>query len=152
MTETLREIGVPQCSVGAPLPHIIANDDGFVLIYRVEGSDADDDQVAILSVDGCLSLQFGQPNDEAISGHRLYPLGLGSYAAYEVLNSSWIDALETANRVHRSHDPAHYADYRHFIFTFHDSTLEFVARDFSVELSNEPLVDVLVEKASSVVF
>lgn len=153
MAETLREIEVPQCDVGAPLPHIIAAEGGFVAIYFVERKDRSaDTQVAVLLVDSCVSLQFGQPNDEAISGHRLHPLGLGPYAAYEVLNSSLIEALEKANRVHWRHDPAHYSDYRHFIFTFHDSTLEFVAREFAVELDNRPLPDVLAEKASSIAF
>ncbi|TIW83588.1 MAG: hypothetical protein E5V51_19625 [Mesorhizobium sp.] len=91
----------------------------------------EDNQTAILIVEPCKVFQFGPPNDEAIAGHRLYPSGLKPYSAFEVLNSSWIDGLEKANRVHSRHRPEWFASYRHFIFTFHDSTLEFVAENFS---------------------
>ncbi len=101
--------------------------------------------VAVLAADPYLVFQFGPSNDEAISGHRLYGLGLKPYSAFEVLNSSWIGSLEEANRVHSSHRPDLFSAYRHFILTFHDSTLEFVAARFSTTLREGAVLTVLME-------
>ncbi|MER8399122.1 hypothetical protein [Mesorhizobium sp. M1348] len=144
--EALLPIEVPPLSAGAPLPHVFADEDKLLVAYIVNKTDPSFDgtnprsvspvtngqSVAILTAKPCLALQFGLPNDEALSGHRLYKLGLQPYAAFEVLNSSWIGSLEQANRVHSSHQPGLFSGYRHFIFTFHDSTLEFVAESFSM--------------------
>lgn len=146
--ETLLQIEAPQSSFGAPLPHLFADEERLVVAYLVDTPHPDfngtnprsvrptdeGNQTAILIVELCKAFQFGPPNDEAIAGHRLYPMGLKPYSAFEVLNSSWIDGLEKANRVHSGHRPEWFASYRHFIFTFHDSTLEFVAENFSTTL------------------
>jgi len=73
------------------------------------------------------------PNDEALNAHPLYGRGLRDYEFAEVENSLWMAELEQANRVHPDHSPRSFADLRHFILPFHDSTFECVAR--SVELS-----------------
>jgi RimJ/RimL family protein N-acetyltransferase len=52
------------------------------------------------------------------------------YASAEVLGSPWIGEWEEANRVHDYHSPKQFADYRHFILQFHDSTFECVAKGF----------------------
>ena len=39
------------------------------------------------------------------------------------------------NSVHPYHKKAHFEPYRHFVFAFHDSTFECVARGFSFEVS-----------------
>src|SRR5262249_17748356 len=70
---------------------------------------------------------FGPPNDEALSGHPLYRKGLRHYGVCEVKNSSWVRALERMNRVHPSHHPRMFSRYRHFVFTFHDTTFECIA-------------------------
>jgi hypothetical protein len=147
LAEVLREIGVPQCSGGAPIPHILADEDRLVFAYMIESPDPRWDgttvrivapdspqHCAIVMADHYRAVTFGPPNDEAIHGHRLAPLGLRPYAGYEVLNSAWIAEMESANRVHSQHRPELFAADRHFIFTFHDSTLEFVAENFTVEL------------------
>jgi hypothetical protein len=74
------------------------------------------------------------PHDEALHGHPLSPRGLSHYDAYEVMESSWIRALERVNSVHERHDASRYRGLRHFILTFHDSTFECVARTFSVSI------------------
>ncbi len=43
--------------------------------------------------------------------------------------------MEKANRVHPHHSSSDYVGLKHHIFTFHDSTLEFVAREFSFEVT-----------------
>ncbi|MER8368444.1 hypothetical protein NKH70_15555 [Mesorhizobium sp. M0991] len=106
--EALLPIEVPPLSAGAPLPHVFADEDKLLVAYIVNKTDPSFDgtnprsvspvtngqSVAILTAKPCLALQFGLPNDEALSGHRLYKLGLQPYAAFEVLNSSWIGSLE----------------------------------------------------------
>lgn len=82
--------------------------------------------MAVLRAKRCSIHKFGSPNDEAIEGHRLYGKGLECYDAFEVHNSLWVAELECANRVHPYHRPERFDRLRHFIVTFHDSTLEFV--------------------------
>jgi hypothetical protein len=99
---------------------------------------------AVIVVSRYHTLRFGPPNDETISGHRLYRLGLKAYSAFEVKNSSWIAELEAANRVHQHHRAEVYRAMRHFIFTFHDTTLEFVAGGYSADVKRGLLKDVLL--------
>ncbi len=157
--ETLLPIEVPPSSAGAPLPHVFADEGRLVVAYIANAPDPSFDgtnprsvssvtgnqSVAVLTADPYLAFQFGPPNDEAISGHRLYPLGLRAHEAFEVRNSSWIASLEKANRVHSSHTPELFLDYRHFIVAFHDSTLEFIAESFSTSLHNGAVLTVLME-------
>jgi hypothetical protein len=88
--------------------------------------------------DACLVIEFaspyahmlGPPNDEAFSGHPLAGRGLAPYRVFEVDGSSWLKSLERMNAVHPAHRPEHFADYKHFIFAFHDSTFECIAKGF----------------------
>jgi len=114
----------PQQSVGAPVPLLLADDGELVLAYLLE---SETDEVAIVEFERIRAHYFGPPNDEALSGHPLYKKGLRFYGVYEVRNSSWVRALERMNRVHPNHRPGMFSDYRHFIFTFHDTTLECIA-------------------------
>lgn len=77
---------------------------------------------------------FGWPNDEAINGHPLHKNGLDAYSAYEVLNSPWVKQLEQRNSVHPRHRAGAYLKLPHYILTFHDSTLECIARSFEVQI------------------
>lgn len=162
-SEALLSIDVPQSSAGAPLPHVFADEGRLLVAYIAHRPDPEFDgtnprsissatggqSIAILTADPYRVFQFGPPNDEAISGHRLYGLGLRPYSAFEVLNSSWIASQEKANRVHSSHTPELFSDYRHFILTFHDSTLEFIARSFSVSLHEGAVLPALMEAVGS---
>ena len=162
-SEALLLIDVPQSSSGAPLPHVFADEGRLLIAYIVNTPDplfdgtnprsissaTDDQSIAILTADPYRVFQFGPPNDEAISGHRLYGLGLQPYSAFEVLNSSWIASQEKANRVHSRHMPELFSGYRHFILTFHDSTLEFIARSFSVSLQQGAVLPTLMRAIGS---
>lgn len=146
-SESLQPIYLPQSSVGAPLPHVFADEHllliGYILQARnvdwdgshiqIVGPDSDCEPCTLVRVENYLAFQFGPPNDEAIEGHRLYPLGLAPYSSFEVLNSKWIAELEIANRVHEHHRPDHFWSQRHIILTFHDSTLEFIASRFVIQ-------------------
>ena len=161
--EALLPIDLPLSSAGAPLPHVFADEGRLLIAYIVNVPDpsfdgtnprsvsatADGQSVAIITADPYVAFQFGPPNDEALSGHRLYGLGLQPYSAFEVVNSSWIASLEEANRVHPRHMPELFSGRRHFILTFHDSTLEFIARDFQVGLRKGAMLKVLIEAVNN---
>jgi hypothetical protein len=146
---------LPQSSVGAPCPLIFATEHSlYVTFYlnqidpnwdgttvKVVDSESSGEPSIIVKFDRVTAHYFGKPNDEAISGHHLYSAGLEAYSYFEVMNSSWRDELEKMNRVHPYHKKAHYDDVHHFIFTFHDTTLEILARAYSAEITNLPLSD-----------
>ena len=50
-----------------------------------------------------------------------------------MVNSRWLKELEAINSVHRCYRPESWRDRTHFVFWFHDSTFECVARSFKVE-------------------
>ncbi|HBJ83926.1 MAG TPA: hypothetical protein DDZ88_08665 [Verrucomicrobiales bacterium] len=119
---------------GVPFPVLFQTEDDTVLIYRGYG-------VVVAHFDGCLITRFGYPNDEALGGHPLYASGLRHYGVFEVHGSSWPEELETQNR--RVFPDSHSFDYRHFIFTFHDSTFECLAAAIRLESFIQPLAEVV---------
>jgi hypothetical protein len=112
-------VGVPQSSIGAPLPLVIAGEHTVLLVYYLDGVEAnwngetvrvlrpidEGELLAIVSFRTCYAHMFGPPNDEAFEGHPLASRGLRPYGAYEVEDSSWIRRLERMNSTHRNHDP-----------------------------------------------
>jgi hypothetical protein len=116
--------GLPVSSGGAPMPLLLADDDGLVLAYRLQPPG---EKVAIVEFDGVTAHCFGMPNSDALFGHPLFARGLRGDRVYEVRNSSWIRALERLNRVHPNHHPSMFSHCRHFIFPFHDTTFECIA-------------------------
>lgn len=138
--------GVPQSSIGAPLPFVAADEHTVVLAFYIENKSPDwdgtsirlvyrasgEEPVALVRFSGSRTHMFGPPNDEAFSGHPLASRGLHPYGAFEILDSSWIRKLERINSVHEHHRPERFAELHHFIFAFHDSTFECVCREFAV--------------------
>jgi hypothetical protein len=138
----------PWPDVGAPLPVIVADDSNLLLAYvvSVQSKSKYTSQprevsprssglpIAIVKFLFPRSHMFGSPNDEAFTGHPLASRGLEPYAVFEVEHSSWIRQLERMNEVHPRHKPELFADCRHFVFAFHDSTLEVVADGFDVQV------------------
>ncbi len=139
------EIDLPKACVSNP---IAFNDgDHFFCVYRIapiqqaragQISTSDVKKIAIIQSDSCWDMRFGYPNDDAISGHRLYDKGLSASTTVEVLNSSWIAGMEKANRVHHNHHADLFSDLRHFIIQFHDTMLEFIAKDLEVFTADGP--------------
>jgi hypothetical protein len=72
-------------------------------------------------------VKFGYPNDEALPGHPLYSRGLRNYGIFEVLNSTWRKMLADQNVVSFPNPKPSARSSRHFVVTFHDSTLECIA-------------------------
>ena len=146
-------LAAPPCSAGAPCPLVLADDTGVLIAYYGDPPHPSSPIATPQAVDPATSAfpvviavfasprahMFGPPNDEALSGHPMASRGLHAYGAFEVRASSWVRALERMNAVHPNHRPEACACYRHFIFTFHDSTLECVAAGVAFHAHPGPL-------------
>jgi len=148
----------PQSCVGVPAPVVIGDERTLLLAYEVEAEKpgwkaghvlTDEDlasfaaHVAVVEFVGYRSYSFGAPNDEALAGHPLYERGLRSYGAFEVEASSWITELERRNSVHPRHRAERFKLLHHYIFTFHDSTFECVAKGYRISEHRQPISELL---------
>lgn len=132
----------PQCSTGSPEPLIEASEHRLILRYLVFEPPLDletlsdepglGEREAVVKFTRPFAHFFGPPNEEAISGHPYASLGLKPYDVFEVTNSDWIEGLLSRNAVHSRHSDANFAERRHFILAFHDSTFEVIAHDYSI--------------------
>ncbi|MBI2373929.1 MAG: hypothetical protein HYV07_08020 [Deltaproteobacteria bacterium] len=154
---------VPQSSVGAPCPIVLAGEGSLLVAYFVETTPAgwDGSTVRVVGADSAepaaivrftrpYASMFGPPNDEAFSGHPLAKRGLHPYGGFEVTGSSWIRGLEKMNAVHPYHRSEHFAVYRHFILAFHDTTFERVATGYSFEYASGPLNELVSREAAKI--
>lgn len=146
---------IPQSSVGAPCPMIIADEHHLSVIYylqdtpenwdgstvRIVGPESSGEPYAIVNFLMYTAYYHGSPNDEAFNGHPLYKKGLSPYGAYEVKCSSWVQKLMEMNRVHPYHKDESFADRRHFVLAFHDSTFECVARSYTFETGEGSILE-----------
>jgi hypothetical protein len=133
------ELGV-RWDAGAPRPVLLSGLRTFVAFYlgardpRFDRPDPGrpdpltDHGIGVVEFKQVTSVKIGSPNDEVLHGHPLWGSGLEHYRAHEVRNSPWITELVNVNRVHERFDESRWSGTRHFILTFHDETLECVAR------------------------
>ena len=92
---------------------------------------------------GCTAVRFGQPGEESLRGHRLWRKGLRWGGAFEVINSAWVAECAGVDSVHPRHDASRWAQKRHLVLCFHDSTFECIADGFTVTTSTKPIHEVL---------
>jgi hypothetical protein len=155
---------------GAPIPHLIQAEHRAFLAFRlsepdptwdgtwvkvVSPSDEDESELGVIEWLRCGGAVLGGLNEEAFHGHPLWKRGpedapIG-FTSSEVLGSRWISEWEEANRVHEAHSPSQFADYRHFIIPFHDSTFECVAKGFIAYRTRQSMSSLLIELARRVV-
>jgi hypothetical protein len=154
---------LPLSSVGAPCPLVFAEEGRLVVGYLLEdtpadwdgsdarmvSSDSEGEPAVIVRFTGPRASMFGPPNNEAFSGHPLAARGLKPHAASEVLQSSWIRALERMNSVHPYHRPESFSTLRHFVIAFHDSTFECVAKGYTWERAQSPLARAVIASSAS---
>jgi hypothetical protein len=76
-------------------------------------------------VDLGVTWDAGAPTPVLLSGLRTF---VAFYSAHEVKNSSWIAELMQVDRAHERFDESQWTGRRHFVLTFHDETLECVAK------------------------
>ncbi len=107
------------------MPQVFADDTSLSVVYVTAAG-----TYTAIHFPLCSVFTFGAPNDEALAGHPLHGKGLQFYSVHRVEDSSWISELERRNSVHPSHNRQRFLeDKRHYIFTFHDSTLECVVNE-----------------------
>ncbi|MEZ5977698.1 MAG: hypothetical protein R3F34_05710 [Planctomycetota bacterium] len=156
---------LPAPDFGAPLPHVVADGYRTCVVYvehvpdpswdgtyaRVVGPDSEDENLVVATFEGCLSVLFGMPNDEALAGHPLATRGLCPCGVFEIRESSWIRELDNRNAVHSRHRRGLWCTtFRHFVVTFHDSTFECVARTVAFERVRGSVARVLEEQARAI--
>jgi len=111
----------------------VATDQGTVVL-ALNAHSADEDHRAVTLVwAGAHSATMSDPNDEAISGHRLYRAGLDEVQWAGVVHGSELIAdLEARNRVHPGHDASRYADLRHYVLPLKECVVEVVATQLTI--------------------
>lgn len=122
--------------VGAPLPTLLQSDNQTFLFFLLAD---ESEQVGQIEFERCSSTSFGSSGDETFAGHPLYGSGFEPYRAMRVINSPWIEQLQKIDSVHPRHNPDAYGTAKHFIFPFHDTTFECVARAFKTSRVVGPL-------------
>jgi hypothetical protein len=144
--------------IGAPSPFLLCSEHRAFLTFYVSERDANWDgtyvkvidpastntaSLCLVTFNGYASAKFGHPNDEVLSGHPLAKRGLEGYTAQIVKNSPWLREVAKTNSVHRGDRPESWAALNHYVFWFHDSTFECLAKSYEVELTSESMPDLL---------
>jgi hypothetical protein len=154
----------PQSSIGAPCPVLIASENSLRLAYYLEPERLTpewraapvlqarpnfcDDLCAIVTFERAYAHMFGPPNDEAFSGHPLAACGLKPYSVFEIQESSWLRGLVQMNSVHPYHKAEHFSAFKHWVFSFHDSTFECLASGYNIVLARGTPSSVLEDSAN----
>ena len=116
---------------GAPAPALCSDETGLVCAYVTVPPKSE--STTVIRFEGLLHYEMGYPNDEALHAHPLYRFGLRPYGFYVVENSPLIAELDRRNEVQKRHVAGSYLKrFRHWVITFHDETLEVVARNAQV--------------------
>jgi hypothetical protein len=139
------EVALPFDWPAGPIDHsadpvIISRGLRTALLYAMAGSAERGGMRTVLAVfEHCRAVRSGGPNDEGLEGHPLFGCGLDAYGVYVVGNSAWLRSEEQMNRVHPQHAPSEWTALNHYLTTFHDRIVEFLARSVGVELVREPI-------------
>ncbi len=157
---------LPQSSIGAPCPLVIASEHQVAICYYLENKSEDWDgsyikmvdqttssePLAIIEFKLCYAHYCGPPNDEAFDGHPLSNKGVSPYRNYEVLESSWISHMEEMNAVHPYHKKESFLEgKRHFILAFHDSVFECIGQEYQVHIGTGSINDMIPKMSELVI-
>ena len=114
---------------------LVQDEDGNACLALLAKVDDPNDQMVVLIWPHCYAALMQPPDDEAISGHRLWGHGLeNALWAGEVFESQWIAALRQGNRVHSGHTKVEhrYSRLRHYVIRLKGSAVEVVAEEVQV--------------------
>lgn len=118
----------------APEALLLSDDFGKTVLALKPHHDDPDRRCVVLVWSGARSSCLADPNDEAISGHRLYNSGLSDVLwAGVVRDSEVIRGLEMQNRVHPSHDPSRLTRLAHHIVLLKECVAEVVAEGVVIQ-------------------
>ena len=132
-----------RCSVAAPTPKVLANEQYAYLIFYIEDSSVQDaenspfnrvpiDQICSLRFNKYAKYRFGNPNDESIDAYRYNDLGLEQFCFQEILDSDWIEDLRQLNSDDSIHNTDDWDEYHHIIIPMKDSCFEVVCKDYTL--------------------
>ena len=112
---------------------MVSDDSGRTrMALRAHPDDADQRNV-VLTWDGTEFASLGAPNDEAISGHRLWRVGLSEVHWLGLVHrSELIAGLKRQNSVHPHHEPGRYDYLDHYVAPLKECIAEVVARSIVV--------------------
>jgi hypothetical protein len=117
----------------APEALLLSDGSGKTLLALKPHHDDPDQSCVVLAWSGAHSACMADPNDEAISGHRLYGSGLSEVlSAGVVRDSDTIRALTKQNSVHAYHDPSRFDGLTHHIVLLKECVVEVVAGSLSI--------------------
>jgi hypothetical protein len=111
------------------MPVVMSDEHRTLFAFFLVDENTDGNEVQVAELVRCLSFKFGQPSDELLHGHPLYGRGLTFYGFHEVEESSWLNELREMELKHPKSPTQPYPDHKHFVMTFHDSTLEAIAEN-----------------------
>src|SRR6266481_4895007 len=135
---------------GAPTPAIYSHESGLACGYVIGATHPESGHTAVLHFDGVLYYAMGYPNDEALNAHPLYANGLGFYGFYVIKDSPLIAELDRRNQIHKRHVAGSYIErFHHWIISFHDETLEVVAKDARFVRISEKEPSLVVRESAS---
>ena len=132
-------------SSGAPEPLVLSSERRTFVVFTQPDRDQVSEGCTAIEFVGCLGLSTGFPNDEALYGHTLWGKGLSFYQVHEVIESSWLNRMREIERHHSGSPDIPFEGVRHFVLTFHDSTVEALARDLVVAGSYASAADAITE-------
>jgi hypothetical protein len=112
---------------------LTVSEEGWAQLVLAAHRDDEDKRQVVFYWQHCSAARMEPPNDEAISGHRLYESGLRDVRwVGEVLDSSLIANLERRNRVHDRHDPSRFTSLRHWVLRLKGRVFVVVAESCEV--------------------
>ena len=117
------------------MPQIFASETKTFLIVDTL-TDTNDETLGVVEFLNCRIFKFGDPDDEALSGHPLYNKGIKFYNGHIVKNSRWVEELKNINKVHPRYNEDVWKSKTHYILCFHDSTFECIAEDYKINTFN----------------
>lgn len=130
------DLGIP-CDPGAPDPVVIQTERGATIVFNLLPANGDESTTGVISFVDFRALLDARADEETLDGHRLWDQGLSGLPwIYEVENSGWakiVDSMRLRSQCTDGNRPS-----RHFIFVFHDSTLEVAALGFRFAALSEP--------------
>ena len=135
-----------EIDVGAPLPTVLSNDYNLFLLFH-KGKQEDNEMMFVTFINK-IALKFSNiPSHSDIVGHPYSKYGLNEIdsSLFEVKNSDWIKELKRINSfTNDSHTTIDLSNFKHYIFLFHDSTFECIAKSFEIkELKGKYKEDIL---------
>jgi len=146
MAETAREIDFPAMDTGSPSPILVWGDAAYLLYYGP--ANADSEVVIVVKFEGALAALTGPPSDESLMNHRLWGKGLRFYSVHVVDESEWLRDLVRRDS-HRT-SPGWVLSHTHYLFTFHDQTIECLARGHRWQERHTSMSEALAEVTGSV--